>query len=114
MALNVGTATTQDQLIVYLHSYLLGIGALYEPRRFNRTPTSRTDDAAEWYWNAGPLLRSTTWRTYTTRPNHGCSSPVRLTLTHAGGFFREQVMIHIVRLYLPGMDIDKQSIGPAP
>ena len=66
MALNVGTATTQDQLIVYLHSYLLGIGALYEPRRFNRTLTSRTDDAAEWHWNARPLLRSTTWRTYTT------------------------------------------------
>src|SRR5260370_12406382 len=69
MALNVGTATTQDQLIVYLHSYLLGIGALYEPRRFNRTLTSRTDDAAECHWNARPLLRSTTWRTNTTRQN---------------------------------------------
>ena len=72
MALNVEMATAQDELIVYLHSYLLGIGALYEPRRFNRTLTSRTDDAAEWHWNARPLLRSTTWRTYTTRPNQGC------------------------------------------
>ena len=57
MALNLGTATAQDQLIVYLHSYLLGIGALYEPRRFNRTPGLHTDASTMLPNRIGTLAR---------------------------------------------------------
>jgi hypothetical protein len=50
MGLNVETATAQDQLILYLHSYLVGIGALYEP--CTDFAYRRIDHAAESHRNA--------------------------------------------------------------
>jgi hypothetical protein len=55
MALNVEMATAQDELIVYLHSYLVGIGALYEPRAIQPCTDfayRRIDHAVESHRNA--------------------------------------------------------------